>query len=418
MGDKEEEETKNGRSRRQQKGEKESDGAVVTLDNSSNGQQQQQLSSSSSSSSSFELRQKCDRLTTRVNELQQSLVQSHQNSVDARKVVDEMIDAIKTRHEKQATQLEQKTKELQQRLSQKEEELQIVKQTSVDAGNVVSERNKLKRELVELERRCLSEKNKVEEKIKSMTSYHEKQRTEWEGRRVELERRLSGKEKVEVMMEAMKSRYEQRTSELERHLSEKRTEIRKLKQRLLGCECERERDNDNNSNEGVSSSDNEMVEALKLQHERQRNELERRSAELEHRLSEKEAENKISKQNNVNAKKLLDEKIELERRTRELEQHLLEKEEEIQNLKLQQQRNERDGGGVGISPVHDNSDCGNNKKRLGMLWKELVRANDELATKDVRLQRQERTLEELRNDLVSLRNNNSNNGRDDDDVGN
>merc|ERR1711907_525292 len=192
-----------------------------------------------------------------------------------------------------------------------------------------------------------------------------------------------------------------------------------LKQRLLGCECERERDNDSNCNEGVSSSDNEMVEALKVQHEQQRTELERQSAELEHRLSEKEEENKILKQTNADAKKLLDDKIELERLTRELEQHLLEKEEEIRNLKQQQQRNERDGGVVGISPVHDNSDCGGNKKRLGMLWKELVRANDELATKDVRLQRQERTLEELRNDLATLRNNNSNNGRDDgDDVDN
>merc|ERR1712199_113278 len=132
---------------------------------------------------------KCDRLTTRVNELQQSLVQSHQNSVDARKVVDEMIDAIKSRHEKQTTQLEQKTNELEQRLSEKDEELHILKQTSVDAGNVVSERNKLKRELVELERRRQSEKNKVEERIKSMTSCHEQQRTEWEGRTVELERR-------------------------------------------------------------------------------------------------------------------------------------------------------------------------------------------------------------------------------------
>merc|ERR1711907_808515 len=163
-------------------------------------------------------------------------------------------------------QLEQKTKELQQRLSQKEEELQIVKQTSVDAGNVVSERNKLKRELVELERRCLSEKNKVEERIKSMKSCHEKQGTEWEGRTTELERRLSGKEKVEEMMEAMKSRYEQRTSELERHLSEKRTEIRKLKQRLLGCERER---NNCDGNKGDSSSGNDM-EALKLQHEQQK----------------------------------------------------------------------------------------------------------------------------------------------------
>merc|ERR1711907_239243 len=105
-----------------------------------------------------------------------------------------------------------------------------------------------------------------------------------------------------------------------------------------------------------------------------------------------------------------------ERRTRELEQHLLEKEEEIRNLKQQRQRNER---GAGMSPMHVNSDCGgNNKKRLGMLWKELVRANDELAIKDVRLQRQERTLHELRNDLTTLRNSNSNNGRDDDDVGN
>merc|ERR1711907_765126 len=176
-----------------------------------------------------------------------------------------------------------------------------------------------------------------------------------------------------------------------------------LKQRLLGCERERERDNDSNSNEGVSSSDNEMVEALKVQHEQQRTELERRSVELEHRLSEKEEENKILKQTNTDAKKLLDEKIELERRTRELEQHLLEKEEEIRNLKLQQQKcNER---GAGMSPMQVNSDRGgNNKKRLGMLWKELVRANDELAIKDVRLQRQERTLEELRNDLASLRN--------------
>merc|ERR1712188_285981 len=104
-----------------------------------------------------------------------------------------------------------------------------------------------------------------------------------------LERRLSQKEKVEEMMEAMKSRYEQRTSELERHLSEKRAEIRKLKQRLLGFE----REGDSDSNGGVSSSDNETVKALKLQHEQQRSELERRSAETEHRLSEKEAENKI-----------------------------------------------------------------------------------------------------------------------------
>merc|ERR1712188_78675 len=233
-----------------------------------------------------------------------------------------------------------------------------------------------------------------------------------------LERRLSQKEKVEEMMEAMKSRYEQRTSELERHLAEKRAEIRKLKQRLLGCE--REGDNDSNSNERVSSPNNEM--ALKLQHEQQRTELERLSAETEHRLSEKEAENKILKQTNVDAKKLVDEKIALERQTRELERHLLEKEEEILNLKQQQQRcNERDRGVVGLSPpVHVDSDGGgNNKKRLGMLWKELVRANDELATKDVRLQRQERTLHELRNDLASLRNNNSNNGGDDDDgVGN
>merc|ERR1712188_348918 len=207
-----------------------------------------------------------------------------------------------------------------------------------------------------------------------------------------LERRLSQKEKVEEMMEAMKSRYEQRTSELERHLSEKRAEIRKLKQRLLGCECERERDNDSNSNEGVSSSDNEMVESLKVQHEQQRTELERQSAELEHRLSEKEEENKILKQTNVNAKNLLDEKIELERQTRELERYLLEKEEEIRNLKQQQQCNERDRGTVGMSPRQvDSAGGGNNKKRLGMLWKELVRANDELATKDVRLQRQERT---------------------------
>merc|ERR1712199_5874 len=83
---------------KKKKRKEERDSVAVILGNSSNGQQQQQLSSSSSS---FELRQKCDRLTTRVNELQQSLVQSHQNSVDARKDVDEMIDAIKTRHEKQ-----------------------------------------------------------------------------------------------------------------------------------------------------------------------------------------------------------------------------------------------------------------------------------------------------------------------------
>merc|ERR1712188_277028 len=230
-----------------------------------------------------------------------------------------------------------------------------------------------------------------------------------------LERRLSQKEKVEEMMEAMKLRYEQRTSELERHLAEKRAEIRKLKQRLLGCE--REGDNDSNSNERVSSPNNEM--ALKLQHEQQRTELERRSAELEHRLSEKEEENKILKQTNVDAKKLVDEKIELERQTRELERYLLEKEEEIRNLKQQQQSNKRTGGVVGMSPMQVDSDCGGNKRRLGMLWKELVRANDELAIKDVRLQRQERTLHELRNDLASLRNNNSNNARDDDDgVGN
>merc|ERR1711907_802327 len=111
-----------------------------------------------------------------------------------------------------------------------------------------------------------------------------------------------------------------------------------------------------------------------------------------------------------------------ERQTRELERYLLEKEEEIRNLKLQQQQcNERDNRGVvGSSAMQvDSAGGGNNKKRLGMLWKELVRANDELATKDVRLQRQERTLEELRNDLATLRNNNSNNGRDDgDDVDN
>merc|ERR1711959_630334 len=150
------------------KEERDSAAAAAVVCSSTNEQQQHQ-----SSSSSLELRLKCDRLTTRVNELQQSLVQSHQNSVDARKVVDKMIDAIKSRHEKQTAELEQQTKELQQRLSQKEEELQIIKQTSVDAGNVVSERNKLKRELVELERRRLSEKNKVEERIKSMTSYHD-----------------------------------------------------------------------------------------------------------------------------------------------------------------------------------------------------------------------------------------------------
>merc|ERR1711959_649191 len=258
------------------KEERDSAAAAAVVCSSTNEQQQHQ-----SSSSSLELRLKCDRLTTRVNELQQSLVQSHQNSVDARKVVDEMIDAIKSRHEKQTTQLEQKSNELQQRLSQKEEELRILNQTSVDAGNVVTERNKLKRELVELERRRLSERIKVEEKIKSMKLCHENQRTEWEGRTVELERRLSQKEKVEEMMGAMKLRYEQRTSELERHLAEKRAEIRKLKQRLLGCE--REGDNDSNSNERVSSPNNEM--ALKLQHEQQRTELERRSAELEHRLS-------------------------------------------------------------------------------------------------------------------------------------
>merc|ERR1712188_209072 len=172
-----------------------------------------------------------------------------------------------------------------------------------------------------------------------------------------LERRLSQKEKVEEMMEAMKLRYEQRISELERHLAEKRAEIRKLKQRLLGCE--REGDNDSNSNERVSSPNNEM--ALKLQHEQQRTELERRSAELEHRLSEKEEENKILKQSNVDAKKLVDEKIELERQTRELERHLLEKEEEIRNLKLQQQKcNER---GAGMSPMQVNSDRGGNNKK-------------------------------------------------------